>query len=616
MKRSLFALGLLLAASLSAAEIWVAPEGDDHNPGTKEKPFASPEIAVRKARELRRLNDPSLAGGITIILRGGTYALAHPLLFRVEDSGTAESPTTIRSAENEFATLSGGVAVRGWKHASDLAGLPEASYDHVWVAAAPPGLREFWWQTGTRAVHAREPNEGKMNHLKAWDRTREEATVDTTALAGLRVTPGVEMVLEQQWEIAILRLKSLAPASAADNQTRVTFQQPESRVEFEHPWPQPVLPPAGAGAFFLTGAPEFLDAPGEWYQDPADNRVYYWPRDNEDIEQGQAVAPALETLVRVRGTPDHPVTNLRFERIGFSHTAWPRPGQAGHVPHQEGMPMIEAYKLKPSGTPDKKGLENQAWITRLEAGVIVDAAQQIRFTRCRFEHTAASALDFVSAVRDCTVEGCTFRDIGGNGLQLGSYQEGSLETHIPYQPTDDRVVCAKVRIANNLFADTAHTDWGCVAIGVGYAREIGIEHNEIDGTSYTGISVGWGWTRTKTVLRDNLVHANLIRHAISHLCDAAGVYTLSAQPGTVVSENVVEPVTISPYVDRPEHWFYYYTDEGSSYLTVRDNWCPAEKFLNNANGPEVTFTGNGPTVSEQIKSAAGLEPAFRDLRQP
>ena len=31
--------------------------------------------------------------------------------------------------------------------------------------------------------------------------------------------------------------------------------------------------------------------------------------------------------------------------------------------------------------------------------------------------------------------------------------------------------------------------------------------------------------------------------------------------------------------------FIFYTDEGSSFITVRDNWTEADKSLKNANGP-------------------------------
>jgi hypothetical protein len=277
------------------------------------------------------------------------------------------------------------------------------------------------------------------------------------------------------------------------------------------------------------------------------------------------------------------------------------------------MPMVDSYKITPKGTSYHRGLDNMNWVTRLPAAVTVQGASNLRFERCRFEHTAASGLDFVAATHDNTIEGCLFRDIGGNGIQIGGFQEYPIENHVPYNPSDERVLCQKERIANNLVTDAANEDWGCVGIAVGYARQINIEHNEVNNVSYTGISLGWGWTKQPNCMRDNRVHANRLDHVATRMCDTAGVYTLSNQPGTIVSENCVDNIKMTEYVDRPNHWFYLYTDEGSSNITIRDNWCPAEKFLQNANGPGNTWENNGPMVSDAIKNAAGLEPAFRDL---
>jgi hypothetical protein len=143
-------------------------------------------------------------------------------------------------------------------------------------------------------------------------------------------------------------------------------------------------------------------------------------------------------------------------------------------------------------------------------------------------------------------------------------------------------------------------------------RDTAIEHNDIFETGYSGISLGWGWTRTANMMRNNRVHANRLERVALRTADNAGIYTQSNQPGTVVSENAVFPITMSPWVHDHDHWFYLYTDEGSSYMAVRDNWVPAEKFLENAIGPGNFWTNNGPHVDEKIKLAAGLEPAWRE----
>jgi hypothetical protein len=292
-----------------------------------------------------------------------------------------------------------------------------------------------------------------------------------------------------------------------------------------------------------------------------------------------------------------------------------RPSEAGHVPLQAGMYMLDAYSLKPPGTAEEPKLNNQAWVGRQPAAVTVAGAHDIRFERCRFEHLAATGLDFEWGTHDDTIEGCMFRDIGGNGIMIGSFQEGGIETHVVYDPADERVICQRERIANNLVTQCGTEDWGCVGIAVGYGREITIEHNEVSDLPYSGISVGWGWTKLPSALRDNRIHANHVHHVGKQMCDLACIYTLSAQPGTVISENSLHSIALKPYVYRPNHWYYVYLDEGSSYITTRDNWYPEDRTFENDPGPDNTWHGNGPTASPEIKAAAGLEPAYRDLLQ-
>ena len=91
-----FLIIFVLMSRLWALELWVSPDGNDGDVGTKEKPLADVSLALRKARELRRLGKVSANEPVRIILRGGVYALSSPLLVRPEDSGTETSPTSIK----------------------------------------------------------------------------------------------------------------------------------------------------------------------------------------------------------------------------------------------------------------------------------------------------------------------------------------------------------------------------------------------------------------------------------------------------------------------------------------------------------------------------------------
>lgn len=602
---------------VSAAEIWVSINGSDINAGTKEKPLATLNRALRMARELRRLNDPSIKNGIHIIIENGLYQLAEPAFIRPEDSGTEASPTIIEAVENGKAILSGGVKIKGWQKAgNNVEGLPKEAIGNVWVADSPMNgdavidFRQLWIND-KKAVRARERNADSMNRILSWNHLTESCWVPWPRINGLSKAEGLEMVIHQWWAIAILRIKSV---HVEGDSAQLTFLQPESRIQSEHPWPAPWLSTkTGNSAFYLTNAIQFIDQPGEWFLDKKNRKVYYWPRANERMNSADVVAPFLETLVKVEGTIDDPVSYVFFKGISFEHASWLRPSEKGHVPLQAGMYLLDAYHLKVPGTPDKKGLENQAWIGRPAAAVEISYAHHTRFNSCRFIHLASTGLDYQKGTHDDDITGNLFQDIGGTGIQVGVFSDEAFETHLPYNPKNEMEVCTNEHISNNLVNDVTNEDWGCVGISAGYVKGIDIEHNEVSEVSYSGICVGWGWTKTMNAMRNNKIYANKVNHYAKYMYDVGGIYTLSAQPGTVISDNYIDSIYKAPYPHDPNHWFYFYLDEGSSYITIRDNWCPAEKFMRNNNGPGNVWKNNGPQVSEIIKKDAGLQPAWQYL---
>ena len=608
---------LLLSAPAMSADIYVSLKGSDRNNGSREQPLATVAMALRKARELRRLHDPSIDKGINILVEEGVYYFNAPLFIRPEDSGTEQSPTLIRSAGNKPAVFSGGIPITSWKKLTErIAGLPQQVAGKIYVASIPfiggqPFAFRQLWVNAVKATRARTPNADSMNRILSWDHASETGTIPKPSGMDLLSTEGMEMVIHQWWAIAMLRIRSIEDKGRA---LVLHFQQPESHIQSEHPWPAPwISKETGNSAFFLTNAIQFLDQPGEWFLDRRSSKLYYYPRAGEQMEKAFVVAPFLETLVQMEGTIDHPVQYVSFNNISFQHSTWMRPSQQGHVPHQAGMYMLDAYSLKIPGTAEKKTLENQAWVGRPAAAVLVRFTAHTSFEHCRFEHLSSTALDYARGNKDDWVKGNLFKDIGGSAILGGIFSDEATEVHLPYRPSDERELTNGLQITNNLVTDATNEDWGTLGIGAGYVKNINISHNELCALSYTGISLGWGWTKSENAMRDNKITANKIHHYARHHYDCAGIYTQSAQPGTMVSENYIDSIYLAPYAHLPEHWFYLYTDEGSSYITVKDNWCPSEKFLQNANGPGNNWQNNGPQVSEAIKNAAGLEQAYRYL---
>ena len=547
-------------------------------------------------------------------MEGGTYAFYEPVFIRPEDSGTKESPTIIRSVGDEKVILSGGISINGWK-----------KQGKVWVADVPAfngrplDFRQLW-VNGKKAVRARDVEDfEKMNRICSVDEKNEILYVPAVSICRLIDNKGnlkakyAEMVLHQMWCVANLRIRSV---EVQGDSAAIRFHQPESRIQFEHPWPRPMVTTNGHNsAFYLTNARELQDVPGEWYHDIDARKVYYYPREGEKMQEAEVIVPAVETLVRVEGTLDRPVCHIRFEKITFSYTTWMRPSEKGHVPLQAGMYLTDGYRIDPKMQRNylNHPLDNQGWLGRPAAAVRVVAARQIDFERCRFEHLGSTGLDYEEAVQGGVVRGCLFRDIAGNGLLVGSFSPAAHETHLPYDPADRREVCTQQQINNCYFTEIGNEDWGCLAIAAGYVGDVNIEHNEISEVPYSGISLGWGWTQTVNCMRNNRVHANLIHHYAKHMYDVAGIYTLGSQPKSYVTENCVHSIYKPGYVHDPNHWFYLYTDEGSSFITVRDNWTEGEKYLQNANGPGNVWENNGPKVDNDVRERAGLEAGYKDL---
>ncbi|WP_297071638.1 right-handed parallel beta-helix repeat-containing protein [uncultured Duncaniella sp.] len=576
-----------------------ASGGSDRANGSREHPLQTVGEALKRAREWRRLKAPEAADDIRIILDGGVYRQTSPLFLRPEDSGNQKSATVICAPEGTRAVISGGVEVTDWTRGCDDSRVAPHLRDKIWVAEAPlNGTRivetRQLYVDGEKAQRASQFAPGVMERMVDFNTEDRTITVPTPEF-DLSKARQLEMFVHQRWAIAILRVKDMK--DDGNGNTVVSFHDPESRLEFEHPWPQPVIGgERGNSSFFFANALELLDEPGEWYQDYPSGRIYYYPSTDEDMNNREVVVPLLETILAVEGSRERPVCDIRFENIDFEHASWLRPSHEGHVTLQGGFRLLDAYKLHIPGLPEKAELENQAWIARPEAAITVRHASGIDFIGCGFRHLGATGLDYVAAVSNSAVNGCTFEDIGGTALQMGTFPDGGFETHVPYVPAVAEDICRDIKVTANTIRNATNEDWGCVGIGAGYVRDVTIADNEVSHLNYSGICVGWGWTALESGMCNNRITGNHVHHFAAQLYDAGGIYTLSNQPGSVISGNRIENLIDAPYATN-NRAFYIYFDEATDGYTVEGNHCPNPEFGYNRPGPKLIVGDNGPHIS-------------------
>ena len=98
-----------------------------------------------------------------------------------------------------------------------------------------------------------------------------------------------------------------------------------------------------SGGYYVDNVFEGLAAPGTWYLDRQQGRLYYHPLPGEDLAQAEVISPAVEQLVRLDGDAQagRLVRNITFRGLSFQHTDWPL-GAEGYACAQAELPAPAA----------------------------------------------------------------------------------------------------------------------------------------------------------------------------------------------------------------------------------------------------------------------------------
>lgn len=548
--------------SPGSQDVYVAPWGSDHAPGTAFRPVRTPQ----QARDLVRERAAHLRADLTVHLAPGVFRLSEPLTLDARDSGGNGHRIIWQGTGSE---LNGGERVTGWRPVGGRPGL--------FSAPAPAGLdntRQLYVD-GVRAQRARGPLPVKLTA------TPTGYTADAPALAKWRNPKDIELVYtagEALWNVQRYGLgqwtEPRCPLGSVDG-TTVTMAQPcwdnsTKRVLF------PDIPgrsvnmvgPAdltnGRQPAYAENAFELLDTPGEWYLDRSARTVYYLPKPGEDLRHADVEAPVLEKLVDARDLHD-----VAFRGIRYSYATWLAPSesegfseiQAGYtITGPAGYATQGLCQFVPNGT-----CPYASW-TREPANVAVSHGQRVEFSDSVFTHLGGAALDLIDGTKDSSATGNVVTDISGNGIQIGG---------VGKPQAGDADITRDVRVTNNHLYGLPREFHGGVPIVNGYTQRNTISHNQIDHVAYSGISLGWGgWPdkikkpATPNISHDNVVSDNLIFDYMLMLDDGGGIYTQgitgsSLDDGEKVTGNVIH-----------DQWGLgkgVYTDNGNTYQTNRGN---------------------------------------------
>jgi hypothetical protein len=315
-----------------AAEYFVAPQGNDANPGTSEKPFATLEKARDAIRALKAKG--ALPGPVCVRLMPGKYPVERTIELTAADSGTEAAPIVYRADKKGAAVLYGGRRLDGFSPVTDpvvLSRLPAEARGKVFQCdlkkagltdysplaergfgfPPPPSTLEVFFN-GAPVTLARWPNAGFVNGgkiVQPGSKPAEKPSVfeyldDRHARWTNAEDAWLFGYFRHGWADRTLRIRSINTAA------KQVACGPYDDFFGENMNPVPWFN-QGRIKYFAFNLLEELDQPGEWYLDRKTGLLYCYPPADPAkavVEIGMLSAPML-ALTRV--------SHVRLEGLVF-----------------------------------------------------------------------------------------------------------------------------------------------------------------------------------------------------------------------------------------------------------------------------------------------------------
>ncbi len=552
---------LLPWAAYARVELFVSPNGSDGNPGTLEKPLATPRGAREAIRSLKR-GKGLPEGGVVVWFRGGTYYLPTALHLRSEDSGTAERPIVYSAYGEEDVTWSGGRPIIGeWSpHGGGVY--------KCFLRDVKEGRLNFgqMFVNGRRQILARYPNYDAENplvggggYLNLARANGAEVQFDAGTFTKRRWSRPGEAVLhvfpQHYWGNLQYELKELLWDRKLAKLGRGGWQIAA----------EPQL--SGASRFFIENVFEELDSAGEWYLSKSEGMLYYYPAAGVDLGKATVEAAVLKQVVEFLGSESEPVRHVTLRGMRIMHT---------------GSVFLEGYESPMKGD----------WA----------------FSR--------SGAVYMEGVADCAVEGCYFDGVGGNGVFVSGYGKGVRIWGNKFVGIGQSAVClvgekeAAVDggnrryprgcvVSNNLIRECGVFGKQSAGVFMSVSAKNTVSHNVICEMPQAGICINdgtWG---------GHVIEQNDVHDTVRETRDRGGFTSWgrdrqekrTARPG----DRAVTVIRGNRFTERGRGGYGIVLESGSSDYVVEGNVCV---------GASIRLGEGDRRVVENNVFAAGRPPAF------
>ena len=413
----IYIVGLFLFFNVAFGEkFYVAPYGDDDNPGTISKPFAT----IEKVKDVVWMELDGM-GDITVYFRGGTYYINRTILFRTQSSGSENQIITYRNFPGETPVFSSGIKINGWRRiGSQDPGyryIPPLSRANIYICDVSRKLinsssfkflldqKSDWLSRAkTKSFSIFKKQELDWEHPNI---NRDEKMINELKKVFYyqKFSPVEEWDNIKDIEISIVTESGemyIFPVDSINNDSLKIYAKVPEACKIEG------FDESLNAEAWIENSLSGLDEKGEWVLNTWTGKLYLWP----ETDTSAIYAPTLIEIIRVEGNVDYwgitdtPVRYINFKGITFTNG------------DRDSWKDIDC------------GIE-QDWEMGDKSTALLRfrGAENCRVDSCSFIKSGGTGVRFDLYSQFNTIQDCHFENLGKSGILLSGYGPGKKDVN-------------------------------------------------------------------------------------------------------------------------------------------------------------------------------------------
>lgn len=535
-KQLLLAMFVLPFWCIAQQNFYVAPNGNNGNPGTLLKPLKTLEGALKKAAVLK-------GKAVNIYFRSGTYTTDKTV--EISPANFTGRSLTIQPYQNESVVFSGGKPIKiKWEFYKN--GIYKAN---IALAEKPDQL----FLNGKALPMARYPNFDV--NARVFNGTAADA---------------LEPAKVSRWDNPKgAYVHALHRGEWGGFHYLVTGKQ-NNKLLMEGGWQNNRPSPMHQKHRFIEHIFEELDAPNEWFYDDDKKILYFYPPGGTDPNKVKFSISHLTDILHIAGSSTQPVKNVRINRINFTQTA-------------------RSFMLT------REPLLRSDWAIYRGGAILLDGTEHITISGCNFYELGGNAVFMSNYNKHNLVKDNLIYNIGASAISFVGNPDAvrspsfRYEQFVPAEQMDmqkgpkNNNYPQYCTASGNLIHHIGLIEKQVAGAQISMSAHIAISHNTIYKTPRAGINISEG-TWGGHVIEFNDVFDTVLEtgdHGAFNswgrdrywLPNGSSVERMVSKYPGIEKLDVIDPIILRNNRFQCDHGWDIDLDDGSSNYLIYNNFC-------------------------------------------